>query len=268
MTSIVHLSDLHAGFRNLIEHLRDLVVHLKRQLQPASEYVIVITGDLVEKPDRRRPYQTTHDVLDELRKAGFNVLMVPGNHDYNNGLLLDKYFVPRFKEVFYGDPHVQYPRVDIVNDIAFIGLDSLAEELHWYDRMFADGELGEAQLRRLDDLLGDSTVTACAHRVVYLHHHPSVFLPFGELKDAAALREILVRRGNVDALLFGHHHMGRSRCGLWGIPRYYDGGTATGKRPGAIFHRILHLDEDPSSDFNGALCDFEGKTEAPETPAP
>jgi 3',5'-cyclic AMP phosphodiesterase CpdA len=257
MKQIVHLSDLHVGFRDLGDRLRDLVAHFIAELQPADNYVIVITGDLVEKPDVHAPYQETRDSVDALESAGFTVLMVPGNHDYNDGILLDKTFVPQFKEVFYGEPNLQYPKVDIVDSIAFIGLDSLAEELHWYDRMFADGELGDAQLQRLDNVLGDSTVASCRHRVVYLHHHPFTLVPLSELKDARKLRRVLQKHGNVDALLFGHHHLGRTRKNVWGIPRCYDGGTATGMRPGTVLQRILDLSQDPTHDFDSAIYTYE-----------
>lgn len=260
MKYVVHLSDLHLGFRDLSDRFRDVADRLVEELQPATDYVIVITGDLVERPDRHSPYQEVHDILDDLRTAGFTVLPVPGNHDYNDGILLDKVFVPQFKEALYGDAQLTYPKVDIVDSIAFIGLDSLAEELHWYDCMFADGELGEAQLQRLDDLLEDSTVASCAYQVVYMHHHPCVFLPFSDLKDARKLRSVLLKHGNVDALLFGHHHLGRQCCGLWGIPHCYDGGTATGKRPGKTLRRILDLSQDPTCDLDSvvdALADEE-----------
>ncbi len=253
MKSIVHLSDLHLGFRDLSDRFRDVADQLVAELQPATDYIIVITGDLVEKPNRRAPYQEVHDILDDLKIAGFTVLMVPGNHDYNDGILLDKTFVPQFKEIFYGDAQLAYPKVDIVDGIAFIGLDSLAEELHWYDCMFADGELGEEQLQRLDDLLGDTTVASCAYQVVYMHHHPCVFLPFADLKDARKLRNVLAKHGNVDALLFGHHHMGKECCGLWGIPRCYDGGTVTGKRPGRTLWRIFDLSKEPIYDLDGVV---------------
>lgn len=40
--------------------------------------------------------------------------------------------------------------MDIIENIAFMGLDSMAEELNWTDRLFAQGELGNKQLKRLE----------------------------------------------------------------------------------------------------------------------
>jgi 3',5'-cyclic AMP phosphodiesterase CpdA len=253
MKKIIHLSDLHIGFRDLEQRFQDLVANLIDRLHPAEEYVVVITGDLVEKAVGTNSYQKARDALETLEDAGFVTLPIPGNHDYNNGLLLDKCCVDDFKATFFGDPHLKYPKVDIVDGIAFLGLDSLRAELHWYDRMFADGELGEEQLARLDEALGDSHVQACEHRVIYLHHHPFDPLPFSYLKDARKLRRIIQKHNNVDALLFGHNHLGRVCNGTWGIQRCYDGGSATGKRPCTMCQRVLDLDKSIDQDYDAAL---------------
>lgn len=253
MKKIIHLSDLHVGFRDLEDRFQDLVENLIAEMKPAADYVVVITGDLVEKPAGEDPYRRARASLDRLAAAGLTTLVVPGNHDYNNGLVLSEKFVPQFKETFFEDPHLTYPKLDIVDGIAFIGLDSMAEELHWYDRMFAEGELGTDQLDRLDDLLGDSVVRECAHRVIYLHHHPFDPMPLGQLKDSRKLRKVIRRHGTVDALLFGHNHLGWERHGRWDVPRCYDGGTATGKRPGKIHHRVIDLTCDPEFDEEGGF---------------
>jgi 3',5'-cyclic AMP phosphodiesterase CpdA len=244
---------LHIGSGGLYERFQHVVSRIIATMRPASDYVVLITGDLVEMARGGYQYREARDALDVLEGAGFRTLIVPGNHDYNAGMVLSKRFVPRFKETFYGDPHVRYPRVDIIDGVAFIGLDSMAEELHWYDSVFADGELGETQLRRLDDLLGDSLIRACAYRVVYLHHHPFMLVPFTRLKDSHKLRAIVTRHGNVDALLFGHQHLGWVKHGEWGVPRCYDGGTATGKIPGSTHQRVIHLDRLPEADFDAEL---------------
>lgn len=55
----------------------------------------------------------------------------------------------KFKQNFHGTKDVTYPVKTIIDDIAFIGLDSMAEELHWYDRLWAEGELGKDQPGRV-----------------------------------------------------------------------------------------------------------------------
>ena len=258
MKKIIHLSDIHVGYRDMRERFQEIARNLIAKAQPASDYVVVITGDLVEKPeDDTRQYQAIYDVIENLKRAGFTMLMVPGNHDYNDGLVLAEKFVQRFKETFFADASVTYPKVDLIGGIAFLGLDTMAEELHWYDRLFADGELGAAQLQRLDSLLADSTVAGCAHQVVYMHHHPFDPLPLSQLKDSEKLHRVLDKHGNVDVLLFGHKHFGRVRNGGWGIPRCYDGGTATGKKPGVVRHRVIDFALSPDQDHEVKLFDVE-----------
>jgi 3',5'-cyclic AMP phosphodiesterase CpdA len=247
---IIHLSDLHIGYRDMGERFQCITDNIIFEKEPASEYVILITGDLVEKATDSSSYEETRLYIQKLEAAGFTVLVVPGNHDYGTGSLGSKKYVRLFKEVFFGDPEIQYPKLDIIEGIAFVGLDSMAEELNWYDRLFAEGELGGAQRRRLDALLSDAAVKACAYRVVYLHHHPFDPYPLHQLKDSEALGEILVKHGNVDALLYGHNHLGKKHNGKWGIPRCYDAGTTTRKLYGTGHHRVVDLSRDARLDYD------------------
>ena len=242
------MSDLHVGATvpKVQKDFEDVADALIAELgDRASDHIIVITGDLVDDA-HLGPHLGEHAEaqLQRLREAGFgNILVVPGNHDYGSGKIGYKELVSSFKERFYGsdgkrfiadcrhdghDPHTTYPKLNIINDVAFVGLDSMADELNWHDRLFAQGELGRAQLQRLDDLLHGETVAACARRVVYLHHHPFGYRPGHQLRDSAALAKVLT--GRVDALLFGHRHQGKPHHGECGIPRCYDAGSATGKR--------------------------------------
>lgn len=250
MKKILHLSDLHVGFGSMKERFEELTRNIIAELQPASDYVIVVTGDLAEKPVGTNQYQEVRDLFGRLEGAGFDILSVPGNHDFNNGVVLDSSFRERFNETFLGDPQITYPTVRCIDGVAFIGLNSLEEEFHWYDCALADGELGKEQLQRLDDLLGDSTLQACAQRVIYLHHHPFDPVPLSQLKDSRKLRRIIQKHGNVDALLYGHNHMGRICNGTWGVTRCYDGGTSTGKQPGVKRQRLIDLSQPPTSDTN------------------
>jgi 3',5'-cyclic AMP phosphodiesterase CpdA len=175
--------------------------------------------------------------LDSLSEFGFkHILVVPGNHDYGTGILADKNFVKLFKLTFFG-MEIRYPKVDIVadseGDTAFLGLDSMAEELHWYDRIAAEGELGKRQLDDLRQIIHRNEVKNCRFRVIYLHHHPFDSYPLHQLKDSDHLKDLVVeaiKDGiSIDALLYGHNHQGKIHNGHWGVPRCYDAGTATGK---------------------------------------
>jgi len=268
MRKIIHLSDLHIGWKKkVLRKLDTIVVTICLDKVPGSSYVVVATGDLVDDAHQGK-YGVVRGRLDALVQAGAEVLVVPGNHDYGTGAFGNKKFVKLFKEAFFDDPGVTYPKVDLVRDpaspdeaaetIAFIGLDSMAEELGFVDRLFAEGELGKDQLRRLDEALKTQEVRACGKRVVYLHHHPFDPKPFHYLKDGSKLRRVLeahIANGtSIDALLYGHNHRGKRHHGVWGIPRCYDGSSSTGRRKkksNPTLQRVIDLNRDPRWDYNG-----------------
>jgi 3',5'-cyclic AMP phosphodiesterase CpdA len=257
MKKIIHFSDLHIGYRDLGDRFQCITDNVIFEKEPADEYIIVMTGDLVEKATNLSNYEEMKLYIEKLEATGFTVLVVPGNHDYGTGGLGSKKYVKLFKEAFFGDPKIEYPKLDIIDGIAFIGLDSMAEELHWYDRLFAEGELGAKQLQRLDAMLADGSASACPYRVVYLHHHPFDPLPLHQLKDSDRLGEILQKHGNVDALLYGHNHMGKKRNGKWGIPRCYDAGTTTRKQDRTGAHRVIDLSRDARLDYDADFhCNY------------
>jgi 3',5'-cyclic AMP phosphodiesterase CpdA len=148
-----------------------------------------------------------------------------------------------------------YPKVDVVDNVLFIGLDSNAEELHWYDRMLAEGELGELQLERLQQIIDDPAYNDM-QKVVYLHHHPFDKLVGHQLKDSDELRKVIEYK--VDALLFGHLHKdsenaGQEFNGTWGIKRAYNAGSSTHKNGNAGCHRVIDLSLDPINDKDAKL---------------
>ena len=252
MKKIIHLTDLHLGFTGLDTRFSDLVTRLIYHKQPADQYVVVITGDIVENAGSKDSYARASVHLDRIRQAGFSLLLVPGNHDYGPGSVGNSKYIEMFKLCFFDDVTIRYPKLDIIGNIAFIGLDSMAEEVHWYDRLFAEGELGGPQLKRLNKMLKSRKVTQCVYTVVYLHHHPLNPLPFHQLKDSEALRETL-HGYRIDALLFGHNHNGLVWNGGWGIRRVYDGGTSTAKRGRHCPHRVIDLSQEPSHDYDAKL---------------
>lgn len=238
---IIHLSDLHIGFWNCEAKAAKIVDKIIKDEDPQSS-VIIITGDVVEQGRRDKNLAKALKLVNELKDAGFSVLICPGNHDYGTGMINSGKNADNFKKIFL--PQVkEFPQVDIINDVAFIGLDSNAGELHWYDRFFADGELGGAQLDRLDNILADPEIVN-KKKVIYLHHHPFNYLPFHHLKDSKKLKKVIENR--IDVLLFGHLHFGRSYNNTWGIKVVLDGGSSTGKRAARVLgiqvkHRVIAL---------------------------
>lgn len=260
MKKIIHLSDLHIGHRGLSDRFGCIIQNLIFAKEPASDYIVVITGDLVETATRPGNLKEARFHVETLEVAEFRVLVVPGNHDYGTGTLGDKKHARSFNQVFFGSPIVEYPKLDIIDGMAFIGLDTMAEELDWHDRLFAEGELGEAQRQRLAAMLDSAPVEACDHRVVYMHHHPFDPVPFHQLRDSGELGQILMRHGRIDVLLYGHNHAGKKRNGKWGIPRCYDGGTSTRKNGAPGEHRVIDLSRDPRLDYDGDFhCSYEGR---------
>jgi len=250
MKRIIHLTDTHIGYKDLSTRMGDIITRIIYTKENASDYVIVHTGDVVEDATRDGSYQEALSHFNRLKDAGFIVLFAPGNHDYGTGSLGSSKYIDKFKKDFFRTKKITYPIKTVIDKIAFFGLDSMAEELHWYDRLFAEGELGKKQLKRLSEMFSkDEEVKACKYRVVYLHHHPFHPKPFHHLKDSEDLGKIL-KKNKISALLFGHNHDGRVWSGKLGIPRVYDGGTSTSKEGKPNPHRVIDLSKDPAFDYD------------------
>jgi DNA repair exonuclease SbcCD nuclease subunit len=254
MKKIIHLSDIHVGHEDCAEHFRTIIDNVTLLKQPAANYVVLITGDLVENANHSEYTEEALAGIRQLEQNGFWVLAVPGNHDYGTGAWGNSKFVRIFKEKFYGRPDISYPKLDIVEETAFIGLDSTAEEVHWYDEVFSEGELGKGQLNRLKKMLAQPELSGL-RKVVYLHHHPFDFKFGMQLRDRNKLKKIIENK--VDALLFGHYHnsehsAGKIFHGVWGINRCYNAGTSTHKNGNTGFHRVIDLSySDPRMDYDG-----------------
>jgi 3',5'-cyclic AMP phosphodiesterase CpdA len=190
MPKIIHLSDLHIGHDDCGDKFKHIIEALSTTMQPPSDYVVVITGDLVENAANIASQDEALLYVNRLKNCGYTVLVVPGNHDYGNGIWASKKYLPHFKQRFYGNIKQNYPKVDVVDDVVFIGLDSTAEELHWYDRMLAEGELGKHQLKKLERIIGDRVYDGMK-KVVYLHHHPYDSQFGHQLKDSHLLEEVI-----------------------------------------------------------------------------
>jgi predicted MPP superfamily phosphohydrolase len=238
---LIHLSDLHLGHGDCGAKAERIVGKIIEREDP-DRNIVVITGDLVDRGAAADDLAAGERLLAELRGRGFTVLLCPGNHDYGTGFMNSAETARRFRARFL--PKVQeFPVVEVVREIAFIGLDSTADELHWYDRYFADGELGEGQLAGLARVLAGPEL-ADKVKVVYLHHHPLHFLPFFQLKDRARLKALIA--GKIDVLLFGHLHFGGTYHRTWDIKVVIDGGSSTGRLALGLFgvnvkHRVIDL---------------------------
>ncbi len=144
MTKIIHLSDLHCGDDDCLDKFEYLTNKIISNFTP-DQCVIVITGDLVDDSYKEPDYLPPRKLIEKLEYANFQVLVVPGNHDYGpgSGFYKDvKNKAHNFKRIFFSNPknnHPEwanddfYPKVDFVGNgddkIAFIGLDSNEGEI-------------------------------------------------------------------------------------------------------------------------------------------
>ncbi len=259
MKKIIHLSDLHIGADNCYANAKLIVANIINRMQPVTDYIVVITGDIANNVYRQDQHNLALGLVNQLKESQFEVLLIPGNHDYGNGFWASQKYVRKFKQRFYNNPDIIYPKVDVVDNVLFIGLDSNADELHWYDRMLAEGELGKEQLARLQEVVDDVQYQSM-QKVVYLHHHPFDVLVGHQLKDSDELRKVIENK--VDVLLFGHLHnnndsAGQSFHGTWGIKRAYNAGSATHKNRNSGYHRVIDLSKIPEFDYDGDFLSLE-----------
>ena len=273
---IIHFSDIHIGckdreysdkysltdnrFSVIIENLRIKLQELNKSDE--TDYIIVITGDLVDKAGdvdndgNYENYKAVKDKLTKLKNKGFsNILIVPGNHDYYKPYLYaEKALIQVFKDNFRGftkEPALteNYPQLNIINNTAFIGLDTMSSEDRTINNWGAEGELGQPQRDRLIELLNNNdTVKNTTHRVIYLHHNPFEDNYWHRLKDAKEFRNLLKNYNGthpdrkIDLLLFGHTHNAQKYDGNCGIPRCYEAGTTTRKECKPGIHRLIDID--------------------------
>jgi 3',5'-cyclic AMP phosphodiesterase CpdA len=285
---ILHLSDLHVGGEdNLLgpassggspctKRCEAIVDNIIARCVPASNYAIVITGDITDGGSAlvsegiERQYDEAARLLDRLRTNGFMVLPVPGNHDYGcMGTHPKKKYGELFREKLLSNYQGTFPILGLagapgfVDGVAFIGLNSMEAAISRDYYFGAQGKLGSPQLKRLSDMLDSEQVRNASVRVVYLHHHPFDPQPNMELHDAEAFKKALSAR-NVDILLFGHNHNGWKWNGWWNIARCYDAGTSTRKEGKAGYHRIMDPAKKFSTDFDG---DFFANLKTFESPS-
>ena len=79
MKKIIHFSDLHLGHTDMCNRFEQVVLNLVKIKQPAEDYVIVITGDIVEKASLEN-YSMAKQCLALLTKRGHEVLVVHGEY--------------------------------------------------------------------------------------------------------------------------------------------------------------------------------------------
>jgi 3',5'-cyclic AMP phosphodiesterase CpdA len=181
-TTIVHLSDLHAGSQYFIPNLLSQTIREINHLKPQ---IVVVTGDLTETGFRQE-YKTARTFLDMIEAE--EVVVVPGNHDSRNvGYIhFEEYFGLRSSALK-------------LSGITIVGLDSSEPDLD-------AGRVGRERYRWINQHFSTSN----GLKVLALHHHllpvPGTGRERNIVYDAGDLLEVLVR-ANVDLVLCGHKHV-------------------------------------------------------------
>lgn len=183
---------------------------------------IVVTGDL-SNLSLESEFEAARTMLEPYADA---LSVIPGNHDYyTRGAVrtarFESYFSPWMVSDLPNDDAV-YPYAKLLGDgVALVGINSCIAS----PPAFAIGEVGQAQLARLDQMLGsdalrDRFIVAATHHhlIPPLHTNPRKEY-FRQMQDRDAVKEVLARHG-VGLAIHGHNH----QHGLFPIPRP-DGGT-------------------------------------------
>jgi 3',5'-cyclic AMP phosphodiesterase CpdA len=220
---ILHISDLHIGKESDVDRWKNaekLVREIKRAWGDDDDKpLVLITGDVVDDGTEVE-FIEARRILKPLHRAGFQVVPLPGNHDYgwNGAHALEKKFKLFKKHLLGIENRVGYPDVPYTdNDVTLITLNSMLAETGFWDGLLADGELGKRQREDLDELITTlRDERKKTHRIVVaLHHHPFQFPddpPLKKIKERVGHRlkdgkELMAMlAGRIDVLLFGHEH--------------------------------------------------------------
>ena len=231
---IIHLSDTHVGYDDNANRFKKIAGHIIANCAPASDYLIIHTGDVIDREYDVKNHRPAIEVFEKLENAGFKIFLCPGNHDYGDESGMRKDCAQEFRRDFgkylFPDSAKTFPVKTIVKDNVFIGLDSCAAELRYMESWFAEGRIGKTQLSALNEMLAEEEKDRRKEKkiILYLHHHPFTYAStvrpgyydphwrfhliqrftqrFRRLIDAYSLLQII--RDRVDVLLFGHRHFG------------------------------------------------------------
>lgn len=183
--------------RRLI-HRADMLEAVVADLKGRAPDHVAVTGDLVNL-SLTNEFAPARAFLERLGLPS-DVTLVPGNHDAYVQAAIG-FALRDWGDYMRGDSGEHFPFVRRRGPLALIGLSTSLPTLP----LAATGRLHGDQLARLGEVL-DRLGREGAFRVVLIHHPPVEGANrFRRLTDAAALRELLRKRG-AELVLHGHHH--------------------------------------------------------------
>jgi 3',5'-cyclic AMP phosphodiesterase CpdA len=194
---IAQLSDTHIREPGTLAYRRvDTAPYLARavahvmQLDPRPD-IAIVTGDLVDMGSAAE-YRHLRELLAPLTMP---VHVIPGNHDDRETLAAafsDHAYLPRtggFLHYVVND-----------HDVRLVAVDTIVPGAH-------HGLMCEHRLAWLDDRLAEQPDRPT---VIVMHHPPFLtgidYMDRYKLENAAAMRAVVARHGNVEAVLAGHLH--------------------------------------------------------------
>ena len=190
--SIAHISDLHINPQFKKANILRTRLLLRRLAQLGVDHVIV-TGD-VTSGALPEDYATARELFQEAGLLDASRLtMVIGNHDVYGGLhtaediltfpgrcrtapydLRVREFVQSFPEAFErtltATKEKPFPFVKLINDVALIGLNSIARYSGVRNPLGSNGWVDDLQMDQFDRLVG-SPLFAGKRKIVLIHHH-------------------------------------------------------------------------------------------------
>jgi 3',5'-cyclic AMP phosphodiesterase CpdA len=193
------------------KHKAELLEALREDLRAQAVDHLALTGDL-SNVALEGEWQAALRWLRAYGAPADRVTVIPGNHDIYVRDVVESGAFERLFGAYQtedaaalaarADGGDRYPFVRVRGDVALVAVTSSVPT----GDLGAWGEVGAAQLQRLEGLLGH--VALAGKTRIVLIHHPPVMLRGGEernLRDRAALAAVLARAG-AELVIHGHDH--------------------------------------------------------------
>lgn len=195
MARIAHLSDLHFG-----AHDPKIVAATEAWLEQQQPDLIIVSGDLTQRA-KVDQFRQASAYLARLRAAGFQMLVVPGNHDVPLYDVFRRFAAPlrRYKRYIEEDLCPWFEN----DEVAVLGINTA--------RSFTvkDGRINHDQIAILQDRF--DAVPPAKTRIL-VTHHPLYAMPIGEgdeLSEAVGRHHDAIEavgKAGVHIALAGHFH--------------------------------------------------------------
>jgi 3',5'-cyclic AMP phosphodiesterase CpdA len=266
---IAHLSDLHIYSQHRPKNLLYTELLIEFALDQNIDH-LVITGDLTHNSNARdfQALRKTFEKYDLLKSERLSLVI--GNHDifggvhlaedvltfpercsnvdYENKLMeFNYYFLEIFDNVIRPFPGQLYPYAKILNNIVFIGLNSIAPFSKVKNLFASKGKINKRQIQGIVQLFNYNNLDQL-NKIVLIHHHFNEYFDGEIRKDLTFLQNIegrsmklrkkkklleLFQNLGINLILHGHSHKsGEYRQN--GLHFVNAGGSIDGNQPGNL----------------------------------